>query len=157
VPDGTDEGVKIRTGEGWRPSVSHLPAVSPSDLSGGPRLRVLLVDDHKVVCEGLAAVLSREEDVEVVGCAAEGRQAVDLALELRPDVVLMDVSMPGMNGDEAARQIKTHVPQTRVVAFSMYDEPEKRKRMYQAGAEDYVLKSAESEELLAAIRGRASA
>jgi len=91
--------------------------------------------------------------VEIVGEAANGREAVDLTTRLRPDVVIMDVSMPLINGDEATRQIKTQLPQTRVIAPSMYDEPEKRETMHRAGAERYMLKTASSEDLLAAIRG----
>ncbi len=89
-----------------------------------------------------------------MGEAAYGREAVELALRLEPDVVIMDVSMPLIDGDEATRQIKEHLPQTRVIAFSTYNEPETMEKMYQAGAEGYVLKTASAEELLGAIRGR---
>ncbi len=116
-------------------------------------LRVLLVDDHEIVRQGLVSLLQETSDVVVVGQAADGREAVNLTSELRPDVVIMDVSMPLMSGDEATRQIKTYLPQTRVLALSMYDEADKKERMYQAGAEGYVLKTASAEELLAAIRG----
>ncbi len=119
----------------------------------GDRLRVLLADDHEIVREGLISLLSEEHTVEVVGEAANGREAVDLAIRLKPDVVIMDMSMPLIDGDEATRQIKMHLPQTRVIALSMYEEPEKMEAMSRAGAERYVLKTAPSEELLAAIRG----
>jgi PAS domain S-box-containing protein len=119
----------------------------------GPTVRVLLADDHEVVRQGLVSLLSEVNAVEIVGEAANGREAVDLADRLRPDVVIMDVSMPVMSGDEAARQIKKELPQTRIIALSMWDESEVRERMYRAGAEGYVLKTAPSEELLAAIRG----
>ena len=92
--------------------------------------------------------------MEVVGEAANGREAVDLADQLRPDVVIMDVSMPVMGGEEATRQIKRDLPQIRIISLSMREEPEIRERMVQAGAEDYVLKTAPSEELLAAVRGK---
>ncbi len=120
------------------------------------RLRVLLADDHRIVRQGLVALLSEEQTVEIVGEAANGREAVDLADRLEPDVVIMDVSMPLIDGDEATRQIKTHLPKTRVIALSMYDEPETMENMYKAGAESYVLKTASSEELLAALRGKES-
>ncbi len=120
---------------------------------GGPPLRVLLVDDHEVTREGLLALLREEHVVEVVGEAANGREAVVLAEDLEPDVVVMDVSMPLMAGDEATRRIKAQRPQTRVVALSMYDEPGMMEQMRQAGAESYVVKTAPTEELLAAIRG----
>ena len=118
---------------------------------------MLLADDHEIVREGLVSLLSEEPDVEVVGEAANGREAVDLADRLQPDVVIMDVSMPLINGDEATRQIKTHLPETRVIALSMYEEPDTVEKMRRAGAEGYVLKTAPSEELLAAIRGQAHA
>jgi len=117
------------------------------------RLRVLLADDHEIVREGLTSLLREESGIEVVGAAANGREAVDLASQLRPDVVIMDVALPLMSGDEATRQIKRHLPDIRIVALSMYEEPEVVERMRLAGAESYVLKTAPSEELLAAIRG----
>ena len=124
----------------------------PAGPQAQNRLRVLLADDHKIVREGLRSLLSDEPDVEIVGEAAHGREAVDLALRLEPDVVIMDVSMPLIDGDVATRQIKEHLPKTRVIALSTYNEPETIEKMYKAGAESYVLKTASSEELLAAIR-----
>jgi PAS domain S-box-containing protein len=147
VPDGTiaeDVGVGPR-------------AHPMSGGHGGPTLRVLLADDHDVVREGLASLLSEEEGVEVVGEAANGREAVDLAGQLHPDVVVMDLLMPVMNGDEATRQIKENVPRTRIVALSMRDEPEVQEKMQAAGADRYVLKTAPYKELLAAIRGKEDA
>jgi CheY-like chemotaxis protein len=118
------------------------------------RLRVLVADDHEVVRQGLVALLSEEHTVEVVGEAANGREAVDLADRLHPDVVIMDIAMPLLDGDAATRQIKACRPQTRVIALSMHEEPEMREAMHEAGVESYVLKTAPAEELLAAIRGR---
>jgi CheY-like chemotaxis protein/anti-anti-sigma regulatory factor len=120
---------------------------------GEERLRVLLVDDHEIVRQGLRLLLSEEPDVEVVGEASNGREAVDLAARLEPDVIIMDVSMPLISGDQATRQIKTYWPQTRVIALSMSDAPATAERMRRAGAENYLLKTVSSEELLAAIRG----
>ncbi|MCL5280953.1 MAG: response regulator transcription factor [Planctomycetes bacterium] len=120
------------------------------------RLRVVLADDHQIVRQGLASLLSEEPGIEIVGQASNGREAVELAEYLEPDVVVMDVSMPVMSGDEATRRIKQDLPHTRIVALSMFDESAVRERMYQAGAEGYVLKTAPSEELLAAIRGKGS-
>ncbi len=85
---------------------------------------------------------------------APQKEAVNLAWELRPDVLIMDVSMPIMSGPEATCQIKGLLPEIRIVALSMYEEPETIERMYQAGAESFLLKTVASEELLAAIRGR---
>jgi PAS domain S-box-containing protein len=119
------------------------------------RLRVLLADDHEIVRQGLTALLQEEHSIEIVGEAANGREAVNLADRLEPDVVIMDVSMPLMDGYEATRQIKAHLPQMRIVALSMYNEPEAMENMYRAGAESYVLKTAPFDDLLAAIRGEA--
>jgi DNA-binding NarL/FixJ family response regulator len=107
----------------------------------------------KVMREGLASLLDEQRDVEVIGQAGNGREAVDLAHKLRPDVIIMDASMPVMPGDEATRQIKLHLPGIRIIALSMFDEPQMSKKMRKAGAEAYLLKTAPSEELLAAIRG----
>jgi len=117
-------------------------------------LRVLLVDDHRIVREGIAATLAGERDVQIVGQAANGREAVDLARQLQPDVVVMDVAMPIMAGDEATQQITRDLPGTRVVALSMLENAGTARRMRRAGAAAYLLKTAPSEELLAAIRGR---
>jgi signal transduction histidine kinase len=148
VPDGkeVEDGTQAIVGAG--------PCAYPaSGNHGGLPLRVLLADDHKVVREGLAILLNEQEDIEVVGQAANGREAVNLAHKLQPDVVVMDVSMPVMEGDEATRQIKQHLPQTRVIALSMHDEARVMDQMCEAGASAYLLKTAPSEELLAAIRG----
>ena len=150
VPDG-QEGRE----EGQNVGRKEDRMALPSDLPGGRRLRVLLADDHRIVREGLRLLLREEPDVEIVGEAAHGREAVDLALRLEPDVVIMDVSMPLIDGDAATRQIKEHLPQTRIIALSTCNEPETMEKMYRAGAEGYVLKTASSAELLAAIRGRA--
>jgi len=115
-------------------------------------LRVLLADDHEIVRKGIECMLVEEPDIEVVGQAGNGREAVDLAFQLEPDVVVMDVSMPAMSGDEATRQIKRHLPYTRVIALSMHDEARVTERMREAGAAAYLLKTAPSQELLAAIR-----
>lgn len=117
------------------------------------RLRVLLVDDHKVMREGLASLIGRQPDMEIVGQTGDGVSAIQLARELRPDVIVMDVAMPAMAGDEATRRIKMEMPQARVIALSMFDEPSIRTKMLNAGAGTYLSKVGPSEELLAAIRG----
>ncbi len=127
----------------------HAPPGRPREA----RLRVLLAEDHKIVRQGLAALLSEEDDIEIVGEAANGREAIDETHRLQPDIVIMDVSMPLMDGDEATRQIKRYVPRTRVIALTMWAEPEVADRMSRAGAEACVLKTAPAEELLAVIRG----
>jgi PAS domain S-box-containing protein len=133
------------------------PDARPERLQDSTRhnavLRVLLVDDHKIVRQGIEAILAEERDIAVVGEAGNGREAVDLAERLRPDVVVMDVAMPVMAGDEATQQIKERLPQTRIVALSMFDDARVADRMRRAGAAAYLLKTAPTEELLAAIRG----
>lgn len=115
-------------------------------------LRVLVVDDHKIVRDGLASILSEQPDLEVVAQAGNGREAIDLAGRLNPNVIIMDVSMPLMNGDEATRQIKIMNPEIRIIALSMFEDSEMVQKMFRAGAESYVLKTAPSSTLLDAIR-----
>ena len=142
-------------GHGLPPGAAGEPADAPSPPDSADRpLRVLLVDDHKVVRQGLEAVLGQEQDLEIVGQAGDGHEAVELACRLQPDVIVMDVAMPVMPGDEATRDIKQQFPRTRVVALSMFDDRRVADRMQQAGAAAYLLKTAPSEDLLAAIRGR---
>jgi CheY-like chemotaxis protein len=116
-------------------------------------IRVLLSDDHQVVRKGLVSLLVKYPDIEVVGEASNGFEAVDLAGRLHPDVVLMDVSMPGMDGYEATRRIKKQKPEIRVIGLSVCDEDDIRKKLRQMGAEKCISKAAPSEELLDAIRG----
>jgi DNA-binding NarL/FixJ family response regulator len=117
------------------------------------RIRVLIVDDHKIVRAGLASLLNEQPDIEVIGQAGNGREAISMAGSLHPDVIIMDVSMPVMNGDEATRQIKTQMPGARIIALSMFEDDEIMQKMFQAGAEKYVLKTAPSDKLIAAIHG----
>ena len=121
------------------------------------RIRVLVADDHKIVREGLVSILTEQPDIEVVGEAGNGREAVDMTARLKPDVAIMDVSMPLMNGDEATRQIKLLNPETRIVALSMFEETDMVQKMFRAGAESYVLKTAPSGTLLSAIRDKKQA
>jgi DNA-binding NarL/FixJ family response regulator len=116
------------------------------------KIRVLIVDDHKIVREGLASILSEQPDIRVVAQAGNGREAVDLTNRLQPEVVIMDVSMPLMNGDEATRQIKILNPEARIIALSMFEDNEMVQKMFRAGAESYILKTAPSDNLLSAIR-----
>ena len=122
-------------------------------MSSKRPLRVLLADDHRLMRELVARLLKTQPDIEVVGDAADGCQALQRAGELRPDVVLMDVSMPGMDGIEATRRIRAELPAVRVVGFSTYDEPEVRQLMMEAGAEAYLVKGGACGALFAALRG----
>jgi len=113
---------------------------------------ILLVDDHRIVREGLRTLLAQQPDLEVVGEAADGREAVAQSLRLHPDVVVMDIAMPDLNGVEATRLILAELPATRVVALSMYADRRFVAEILRAGALGYVLKDGAFEELALAIR-----
>jgi len=115
-------------------------------------IRVLLVDDHELTRRGLALLLESTPGIRVVGQAGEAAQGIELARDLKPDVVIMDVSMPGVSGVDATRAIKAERPITRVIGLSMHEMDGVRQSMLGAGADDYVTKSAPPEDLLAAIR-----
>jgi len=116
------------------------------------RIRVLVADDHTLVADGLRSLIAAQPDMEAVGQAADGREALRRALELRPDVVVMDLTMPEMNGIEAARAIRAKLEATRVVMVSMHSSPEHVQRALEAGAVGYLVKRSASRELIAAIR-----
>ena len=116
------------------------------------RIRVLLADDHTIVRQGLVGILKASEEVEVVGEAADGAEAVDKAVKLKPDVVVLDVSMPHLNGIEAARRIRDAVPAARVLVLTMHDDEEYVLKMVRAGASGYLLKDSAASDLLAGIR-----
>ncbi len=115
-------------------------------------VRVIIADDHALIRQGLASLLQTQPDIRVVAEAANGKLAVELALKLRPDVVLMDVSMPVMNGVEATRRIKNEAPEIAVIGLSMHSSEEARTSMKKAGARDYLLKDRPALELLSAIK-----
>jgi DNA-binding NarL/FixJ family response regulator len=119
-------------------------------------IKVLLADDHSVVRKGVREFLEDEPDIEVVGEAGNGLEAVDLAGALRPDVVVMDIKMPGLSGVEATRRIRAEAPDVRVLALTAYDDDPYVFGLLEAGASGYVLKTAESRELIRAIRAVAA-
>lgn len=118
-------------------------------------IRVLICDDQVVVCEGLRAILSTASDIEVVGVANDGAQAVDAVAQLKPEIVLMDLKMPVMNGIQATREIRAQHPETRVLVLTTYDFDEWVFDAIRGGASGYLLKDTPRETLLAAIRGTA--
>jgi DNA-binding NarL/FixJ family response regulator len=115
------------------------------------KIKVIIADDHTLVREGIAAMLSYSDDVEVVGEASDGKEAVEKARELNPDVVLMDIAMPGLGGLEATIEIKKLCPDTKVVVLSQYDDKEYVSRFLKAGVSGYLLKKAVGSDLLSAI------
>lgn len=119
-------------------------------------IRLLLVDDHAVVRSGLRMLLASESDVEIVGEAGSGSEAVAAAASARPDVILMDIGLPDMTGIEATRVVKSQFPEIAIVALTIHEDEEYFFRMLDAGASGYVPKRAAPEELLTAIRAAAS-
>jgi two-component system response regulator NreC len=119
-------------------------------------LRVLLADDHAVVRAGLKALLEAQPDLSVVGEAADGRTAVDLACQLLPDVAVVDVSMPGLGGAEVTERIARDCPRVRVVALTAHEESGYVRRLLAAGAAGYVLKRSAADELVRAVRAVAA-
>ena len=115
-------------------------------------IRVLLVDDHRIVRKGLRVLLEASGEVSVVGECENGGDALQKVHELLPDVVLMDISMPGMDGATATRQITARHPDVKVLVLTMHNEPQRIKEMMDVGAAGYVVKSAAPEELLTALR-----
>jgi len=120
------------------------------------RIRILVADDHAVVRQGFKMILDAQADMEIVGEAGNGREAVELAEQLHPDVVVMDVSMPELNGIEATRRLATSVPRARVVALSMHKDSVYVREILRAGARGYLLKDSGAADLVAAIRAVAS-
>jgi DNA-binding NarL/FixJ family response regulator len=115
-------------------------------------IRVLLVDDHALFRNGIARLLKNEPGVEIVGEAKDGQEAIGFAQKHKPNVILMDISMPGINGIEATRVIHGQNPEVCIIGLSMYDDPEKERAMRAAGATAYKTKGCAAAELVSAIR-----
>jgi len=116
------------------------------------KIRILLADDHVMVRQGFKLILAAQPDMEIVGEADNGREAVELAGKLHPDVVVMDVAMPDLNGIEATRRLTASSPRTRVLALSMYKDSVYVREILRAGARGYLLKDAFDRDLLSAVR-----
>jgi DNA-binding NarL/FixJ family response regulator len=115
-------------------------------------VEIVIADDHKLMREGLSSLLGQQEDIVVVGQAVNGREAVQLTERFEPDVVVMDVSMPDLNGIDATRHIIARKPRTKVIALSMHSDRQFVAEMFRAGASGYLLKDSAFEELASAIR-----
>ena len=116
------------------------------------KIRILLADDHIVVRQGFRMILAGQPDMEIVGEAGNGREAVELAERLQPEVVVMDVAMPELNGIEATRRLAASAPHTRVLALSMHKDSVYVREILRAGARGYLLKDAIDKDLLASVR-----
>ena len=116
------------------------------------KIRVLIADDHRTMREGLGLLINSQPDLEVVGEAADGREAIQLARQLAPDVLLMDITMPGMNGLEATRKVKEQTPDVRVLILTRHTDDGFLKQLLAAGASGYALKLSSGDDLMRAIR-----
>ena len=123
---------------------------------GRATIRVVVADDHKVVRAGIRELLADEPDIEVVGEARDGREAVEFALAQRPDVVVMDINMPELSGVEATRQIRAAAPEVHVLALTAYQDDPYVYGLLDAGASGYILKTAEGQEIVRAVRATAA-
>ena len=128
------------------------PAGDPPEKQADSPLKVMLADDHAVMRQGLAMLLSNYDDIQVTGEASDGKEAIKLARELNPDVILMDISMPEMNGIEATRIINDELPHIRIIGLSMFDPADQAEEIRQAGAHQYLKKHGDKHELLSTIR-----
>lgn len=115
-------------------------------------IRILLADDHNVVRKGLRGILEEYDDLQVCGEASNGRETVELALELKPDIVVLDLTMPELNGIEATRLIKKSLPESEILIFTMHEAEEMILSAFEAGARGFVLKSDDELELVEAIK-----
>ena len=149
-----DEGAPVGKKKARRPGVTIKggDAAVTGAAARRKKIRIVLVDDHAVVRNGLALQLKAQPDIEIAGEAADGKEAIEIVRILRPDVVTMDVNMPGMGGVEAARAIHAEFPDVSIIGLSMFEEAKQAAAMREAGAVSYLSKSASFDSLLAAIR-----
>ncbi len=115
-------------------------------------INVLIADNHPLIREGLSKILSLNDDIKIIGEARDGREAVKMTMKTHPDVVLMDINMPHMNGIEAARVIKSELPQTGIIALTIHDDQEYIDEMIESGVSGFLLKDVEPETLVKSVR-----
>src|SRR5262245_421810 len=115
-------------------------------------ITVFIVDDHPVIREGLKRLFERQPNIEVVGEASDGQQATELVARYSPDIVVLDISMPGIDGVQTTRLIRNLSPESKVIALTVHDEPRYLREVFEAGASGYVLKRSSPDELMHAIR-----
>src|SRR3989337_847347 len=120
-----------------------------------PKIKILVVDDQAIVREGVRMIVAKESDLEVVGEAGDGQQALELTERVRPDVVIMDISMPGMGGIEATQTVRRRHPEVQVLALTMHEDESYVFQLLRAGAAGYVLKRAAAQDLVQAVRASA--
>jgi DNA-binding NarL/FixJ family response regulator len=132
--------------------MERLTAATAEPGPASSKIRVVLVDDHAILREGLASLLQRYTDIEVVGEAEDGQAAIEVARRLHPDVIVMDLSMPRLNGIEATRKIVSELPAVRVIGLSMHEEEYGISAMRRAGAVQCVIKAGPPDDLVTAIR-----
>ncbi|MCE5231607.1 response regulator [bacterium] len=132
-----------------------LPVLVPGGDGSGP-IRIMVVDDHLVMLQGLSMLIGEQADMKIVAEASSGEQAIDMARKARPSVILMDISMPGMNGIEATRRIHAEFPGIQIIGLSMFEESDRAEAMRTAGAARYLPKTAPASDLVAAIRACAA-
>src|SRR6266481_9948 len=136
----------------WRRRPMPLTGRIKEKDSPMPKIKCLLVDDHTLFRQGVRRLLESESDFEVIGEAPDAGDSVEKARELRPDIVLMDIGMPGLSSFEAARQIRKNRPETKVLFLTMYEDEDYLVQCLEAGASGYVLKDSPSQQLVAAVR-----
>jgi two-component system response regulator NreC len=146
--------MKAAKSRAQRPAIVPQPAVANDGIrkeAGGRKIRVLICDDHTLFREGVRAILSTDPLLEIAGEAGDGRRAVEEAQRIRPDVILMDVSMPALIGYEAIREILKTQPRVRILVLTMYEEEDIIRRCLRAGAAGYIVKDAPAAQLLEAV------
>jgi DNA-binding NarL/FixJ family response regulator len=115
------------------------------------KIKIVLVDDHKLLRDGIRNIIEQRSDIQIIGEASDGREAIKIALELLPDVIVMDLAMPGMNGIEAAKIINKKKPHLKIIGLSMHSGKQFIQGMFKAGAMAYLLKDGDADELITAI------